>query len=148
MSEGWPAVAWGQGPGLERPQRATGAQRPWALETEQKQRQVGGPAGLHPGAGVGWGGRRSSISTNPNYWGAPSLGREQVAILKKGWGLHEEFKMENDRWISTSQNNLEANPGVAQCTYGWRWRLKELGLHVRGQLGSLSSFPKEDFGCQ
>lgn len=136
MFQGWPAVAWGQGSGawpgtVTCPEALAteGTRRPEALGTgDRAKTETGGWASRSaPWGGGGVGGRGSSISTNPNYWGAPSLGREQIAVLKKGCTKNY------DRWISTSQNNLEANPGVARCTYGWRWRLKELGLLVRPQ---------------
>lgn len=75
--------------------------------------------------GWGWSGEQEFHFQDPHYKGCSRMGQEQVAILQKGWGLHKTFRIENNKPISTSQNNMEVNPGGGPVYHDWR--LKELG---------------------
>lgn len=93
-AEGWPVVAWGQGPGLQPPrahrpcpQRAAGAQSPPGPGTEQDTDKWVKKQRSSPDLGWGRAGKPEGFrSHKPSLLGSPpGLGWEHA--LKKGWGL-------------------------------------------------------------
>lgn len=67
-----------------------GSRRPKASGCQRQSQNGGRGAGEQVctlDLGWEWSGEQKEFhSTDPQCWGAPSLGWEQVSVLKKGWG--------------------------------------------------------------